>query len=139
MVVYCVLAENKTSVQDKIQVYDKLPRVPSPSFRFRLVMFLLFWEHAYQISILQSLVLETTLIFTPPMPFYQLKIFHKGNDIHCCFFDLVSYIECTITCSCHTNYMATYKLRIFSSKKESINQHQNDKHPRLLSFLSHTN
>jgi len=39
-------AEDKTSVQDKIQVYNKLPRVPSQSFRFRLVMILLFWEHS---------------------------------------------------------------------------------------------
>jgi len=39
-------AEDKASVQDKIQVYNKLSRVPSQSFRFQLVMIFLFWKYS---------------------------------------------------------------------------------------------
>ena len=45
-VVQSLSTEDKTSVQDKIQVYNKLPRVPSQSLRFQLVMILLFWKHS---------------------------------------------------------------------------------------------
>jgi hypothetical protein len=45
-VAYRLSAEDRIYIQDKIQVYNKLPRVPSQGFRFRLVMILLFWEHS---------------------------------------------------------------------------------------------